>query len=102
MKDRESMVFGEVFDPTGAFEVTHRHAPRLADLKGKTIGELSDRVWEDFRTFPFIREQLQKRIPDLKIIPYPEFPNVYGIQEEMLIQVLEEKGCQGVIVGNAA
>ena len=102
MKDQESTISLEVFDPTGAFEVTDRHAPRLADLSGKTICELSDRVWEDDRTCPFIREQLQKRVPDTKIIPYTEFPNVYGVKDEALINALREKGCDGAIVGNAA
>jgi hypothetical protein len=102
MKNQESTISLEVFDPTGAFEVTHQHAPRLADLSGKTICELSDRVWEDDRTFPFIRDQLQKRVPEAKIIPYAEFPNVYGVKDETLIKTLREKGCDGAIVGNAA
>ena len=92
----------EVYDPTGGTEAVECHAPRLADLSGKTICELSDRVWEDFRTFPLIRELLQKRFPDAKIIPYTEFPSTYGVRAEVLSQVLNEKGCDAAIVGNAA
>jgi hypothetical protein len=102
MKNPETGISLDVFDPTGAFEVNYQHATRLGDLKGKTIAELSDRVWEDDRTFPFLREQLQKRIPEMKIIPYTEFPNVYGVTEEMLFKTLKEKGCDAAIVGNAA
>jgi len=102
MKGEESMISLEVYDPTGAIEVTEQHAPRLADLSGKTICELSDRVWEDYRTFPLIRELLQKRFPDAKIIPYTESPNVYGVEAEVLSKVVKEKGCDAVIVGNAA
>ena len=55
MKEKELVVHLEVYDPTGVIEVVSQHAPRLADLNGKTIGELSDWIWEDFRTFPAIR-----------------------------------------------
>jgi hypothetical protein len=93
----------EVYDPTGALEATESHAPRLTDLLGhKIICELSDRVWEDDRTFPFIRELLQKKFPDMTVIPYTRFPNVYGIKEDVLIKALKEEGCDAVIVGNAA
>jgi len=98
----EPVISTEVYDPTGIVEATESHAPRLADLKNKTIGELSDRVWEHDRTFALIRELLQKRFPDIKIIPYTEFPNVYGVEEDELIKKLKEKGCDAVIVGNAA
>ena len=92
----------EVYDPTGSIEITEIHAPRLAGLNGKTICELSDFTWEDYRTFPLIREQLQRRFPDVKIIPYTEFPLIYGIEADVLSKILKEKGCDGAIVGNAA
>ncbi|MFC1861805.1 hypothetical protein ACFLX6_00720, partial [Chloroflexota bacterium] len=40
----------EVYDPTGTIEITQLYAPRLADLSGKTICELSNSSWEDRRT----------------------------------------------------
>ncbi len=92
----------EVYNPTGTIEITQLYAPRLADLSGKTICELSNSTWEDQRTFPLIRELLQKRFPDLKIIPYTEFPGIYGVEAEVLTKALKEKGCDGAIVGNAA
>ncbi len=102
MKRGESTISVEVYNPTGTTEAVEQHAPRLADLKGATICELSDRVWEDYRTFPLLRELLQKRFPDAKIIPYTEFPSTYGIDADVLFKLLKEKGCDAVIVGNAA
>ncbi len=92
----------EVYDPTGTIEITHLYAPRLADLSGKTICELSNSTWEDQRTFPLIRELLKKRFPDVNIIPYTEFPGIYGVEADVLSKILIEKGCDGAIVGNAA
>jgi hypothetical protein len=42
----------EVYDPTGATEVTELHAPRLKTLAGKTICELWNDSWEGDRTKP--------------------------------------------------
>jgi len=102
MKGEISGVSLEVYDPSGTVEITQLYAPRLTDLSGKTICELSDLAWEDRRTFPLIRELLQKRFPDLKIIPYTEFPGIYGVEADVLAEAIGEKGCDGAIVGNAA
>jgi hypothetical protein len=91
----------EVYNPCGNIEVANVHAPRLGTLSGKTICELSDGIWEHARTFPRIRELLQKRLPDLKIIPYSELP-VGDIDIEGIGEVVKGKRCDGVIVGNAA
>ncbi len=92
----------EVYDPTGTIEITQLYAPRLEDLRGKTICELSNYEWQTARIFPAIREQLQKRFPDVNIIPYTEFPGIYGVGADVLSKVVREKGCDGAIVGNAA
>lgn len=102
MSRERSVVSLEVYEPTGAVGVTERHADRLADLSGKTICELSDFMWEDNRTFPPIRELLQKRFPDTKIIPYTEFPNIYSAAADVLTEAVRNSGCDAVIVGNAA
>jgi hypothetical protein len=91
-----------VFDPTGAIETGEPYAPRLDTLSGKTICEINHRGWDSPRIFPYIREQLQKRVPDVNIIPFTEFPNISEIQTDALHKLLKEKGCDGVIVGNAA
>ncbi|MCL2669435.1 MAG: hypothetical protein FWE89_02005 [Syntrophaceae bacterium] len=93
----------DVFDPTGAIEVTNLFAPRLSDLNGKTICELSNNSWEADRTFPAIRELLQKQFPGVKIVPYTEFPHGNRELESAtnIGDLVVQKGCQAVITGNA-
>ena len=92
----------EIFDPSGAVETTHLHAPRLDTLAGKTICELSNGSWWGDRTFPVIRELLQKQFPDVTIIPYTGFPEgVPRIETEGIGDIIAKRGCQAVIVGNA-
>ncbi len=94
----------EVLYPTGVIEVTQLHSARLPDLHDKTICELSNARWEAERTFPVIRQLLQKRFPDAKIIPFTEF--IVGKIEienaENIGEMMRKKGCQAVITGNAA
>ena len=93
----------QVHNPTGLLEVVQSHAARLGDLNGRTIGELSNGLWDDYRTFPFLRKQLQKRFPRLKIVPYTEFPiGSVEIDKDSVTQMLLAKGCEAVITGNAA
>lgn len=97
----EKVVF-ELYDPTGGFEVTQLHAPRLDSLHGKTICELSDDSWQAHRTFPAVRELLQRMYPTAKMIPYTEFPVGTGeIDTAKAADIVKKKGCQAVIVGNA-
>ena len=85
-------------------------APRLADLNGKTVGEIWNGVFKGDVTFPIIRKLLLKRYPGLKIIPYTEFPHVPGAdnpsaQRERarhVARLVEEKRCDAVIAGNGA
>ena len=102
MKSNETAFALEVYDPAGTVDLTEKHAPRLETLSGKTICELSDRMWEDSRTFPHIRKILQSRFPDAKIIPFTEFPGVYGVTDEALAEAVRKSGCDGTVVGNAA
>ena len=96
-----SQVILEVYNPTGGMGKTERHASRLDTLEGKTICELSNDKWQTQRTFPVIRELLQERFPTANIIPYTEFPSGDAIDTDSAANILAEKGCQGVIVGNA-
>jgi hypothetical protein len=92
----------KVYDPMGAIAVTQLFSPRLADLSGKTLCELSNDSWEASRTFPAIRELLQRQFPTTKIIPYTEFPKgTAAIDNDKIGDMVKAKGCQGVIVGNA-
>jgi len=97
------MVTLSVFNPGGNVEAAKSHAPRLSELNGKTICELSDGAWGDNRTFPLIRELLQKQFPTVKIIPYTQFPvggDKFDIDE--IGKIMKDKGCQAAIIGNAA
>lgn len=92
----------EVFDPTGAYEVTTVHAKRLDSLEGKTICEVSNGSWEDKRTFPLIRGLLQKQFPTAKFVPFDKFPvGTVQIQTKELVDAVKAAGCQAAIVGNA-
>ncbi len=93
----------QVHNPAGVVEVVQSHAARLPDLNGRTIGELSNGVWDDYRTFPFLRGELRKRFPGLKIVPYTEFPvGTVEIDKDSITEMLLQKGCEAVITGNAA
>lgn len=91
-----------VYDPTGAFEVTQSFANRVSDLNGKTICEVTDDDWQASRTFPVIRELLQKQFPTAKIVPFNDIPKlIVGQDIPNLEDSVKKAGCQAVIVGNA-
>ena len=93
----------DVYNPSGTFETVNSHAPRLDTLNGKTIGELSDGAYEAGRTLELIRRLLQERFPDIRIVPYTEFPvGMAEIDVDGIGEMVKNKGCHGVIVGNAA
>lgn len=100
----ENMLKLSVNNPSGVLETSLLHADRLDTLDGKIICELSNGSWQFNRIFPFVREQLKKRYPTVKILPYNE---VIGRRSELedleyVTKVLKEKGCQAVIAGMAA
>ena len=92
----------EVYNPAGNTQAVESHAPRLDTLAGKTICELSNGEWGSQRIFPAVRESLQKRFPDAKIIPFTEFPvGTEKIDNEAAIDMVVQRGGQAVITGNA-
>ncbi|MBI2907329.1 MAG: hypothetical protein HYX92_06725 [Chloroflexi bacterium] len=92
----------ELLNPCGIVEAPLRHAKRLESLAGKTVCELSNATWEPDRTFAAIREALQSKVPDAKIIPFTEFPTGNnGIDIDEIADLLQKKGCEAVISGNA-
>lgn len=93
----------EVFDPSGATEVSVLHAPRLQSLNGKTVALLSDDMWQAHRMLPMIREKLQSLYPDATFIPETEFPmGTRQMDTEETVDMLVERGVEAVIVGNAS
>lgn len=85
-------------------------APRLADLNGRTIGEIWNGVFKGDITFPVIRKVLQSRYSGLKIVAFSDFPHTHGSDNatqqreraRALALLAQEKGCDAVISGNGA
>jgi hypothetical protein len=98
----EGPVTLEVYNPTGSFQITQTFAPRLADLNGKMICEITNGSWEGDRTFPRIRQLLQRQFPTAKLVPFDQFPvldtkvDISGLED-----AIKKAGCQAAIVGNA-
>ena len=85
-------------------------APRLDTLAGKTIGEVWNGVFKGNQTFPILRKVLQQKYPDLKIVPYTEFPHAphsdnparqKALADEV-IAIARRQGCDALITGNGA
>ena len=95
----------EMFDPSGSAPDANKYqyAPRLSGLNGRTIGEISNRLWAADRIFPIIREALQQRFPDIKFVPYTEFPSGSDkiMDNEDLGELALIKGCDAVIGASA-
>ncbi|MBI4334523.1 MAG: hypothetical protein HY673_24975 [Chloroflexi bacterium] len=99
------MVTLEVFKPSGRTLAAghYDYAPRLADLNGKTIGELWNGLSGGDRTFPLIRQLLKSQIPGIKFLPYSEFAvGLSEIDNDDIGNIVAAKGCDAVIAGNAA
>ena len=96
----------EVFTPAGSGFGSNRYpySRRLEGLNGKTIGEISNRLWESDRMFPLLRDLLKQRFPDIKFVPYTEFPSGSDriIDNEDLAGLVLTKGCDAVIGIGAA
>lgn len=93
----------EVFDPSGATEVTRLHAPRLASLDGKTVAMISDDMWQSHRMLPLLKELLEARYDDITVIPETDFPmGNTAIDRDETVDMLVDRGVDAVIVGNAS
>ncbi|MEE8290660.1 MAG: hypothetical protein V3R80_04190 [Candidatus Tectomicrobia bacterium] len=92
-----------VFDPSGATEITRLHAARLDSLANKNIGMLSDDMWQAHRILPLISEYLQTNFPGLEVIPDTAFPRgSTAMDREETADMFVARGVDAVIVGNAA
>jgi hypothetical protein len=93
----------EIFDPSGATEITRLHAPRLPSLEGKTVAMLSDDMWQAHRMLPMLRELLGARFANVTVLPETEFPmGNSAIDRDETADMFVEKGVDAVIVGNAS
>ncbi len=93
----------EVFDPSGATEVTKLHAPRIDNLDDKTIGFISNDMWQAHRMLPLLREWLSENHPSSTLLPESEFPMGNTLMDtEEAVDLLEARGVDAVIIGNAS
>jgi len=80
---------------------TRAPEPRIADLNGKTIGELWDYLFRGEDIFPLVRAQLKARFPGIKFVTYDVFGNVHGPQQRAIVadvpKLLQQHGCDAVI-----
>ncbi|MBI2909496.1 MAG: hypothetical protein HYX92_17765 [Chloroflexi bacterium] len=99
----------EVLSPCGEPTVEKVSvSPRLSDLSGKTVCELWNGSFQGYATFPIVRELLRERYPDVKVIPYTEFPiqDLRGSTTQLLervdatVALAIQKGCDALISGN--
>ena len=93
----------EIFDPTGATEVTKLHAERLGSLSGKTIGFISNDMWQAHRMLPLLRDWISEHHPDTTLIAEDEVPmGSTEIDTEEAVDALEARGGDAVVVANAS
>ena len=93
----------ELIDPTGSTEVAHLHAARINDLSGKTVALLSDDMWQTHRMLPLLKQKLEARFADIRVLPETDFPmGTHGIDTEEAVDLLVAAKVGAVIVGNAA
>ncbi|GEM_PF-375715 len=96
-----SRVTLEVHDPGGRVESTHHGAPRLADLNDKKIGIVTSSLWEADRVLGLLKELLIEQSPTATFVHWDDLPSVEELDKRLVsIDVLREKGCQAIIVGN--
>jgi hypothetical protein len=96
-----------VYNPISNVTIKEEIAPRLGTLNGKTICELATtgaEYWRASSTFPIMRRLLEKRYPDVKFVPYTEFPDgrseKYPVPLDKIGELLKGKGCDAVLLGN--
>ena len=79
-------------------------APPLPDLRGKTIGAMK-RLFRADDTFPMIEALFKERYAGIKFIPNTEMPDMKvatPADELAFAKMLHAKGCDVLLVGNAA
>jgi hypothetical protein len=89
----------EVYDPSGATEVTVAFAKRLDTLEGKKIGLLSNGMWRADQALALLKDRFQERYPTSTLVHIPARER---IQSEEVIEAIAREGYDAVVVGNAA
>jgi hypothetical protein len=81
-------------------------AKRLDTLQGKTIGDIWNGVFRGDELFPALEEELQRRYPNIRFVPYKEFGNAFTAHEAKVFgelpAIAKKYGCDAFIVGVGA
>lgn len=96
-----------VSSPVSEVPIKSGNAPRFETLNGKTICE----VWATGHygadlTFPTIRKIVQEKYPEVKFVPFTEFPKgkpkatERWVPLDQVAETLRNKKCDAVLVGN--
>jgi len=105
------MVREHVVSPVGLSDTeTDVASKRLGDLNAKVIGEIWNGDFKGDVAFPLIRTRLLERYPDLKIIPFTEFPHTHVSDDPirqreragLIATLAKTMGCDAVISGIGA
>ena len=102
-KEPENVVL-TVFDPTGSVEITQEYAPRLDSYEGKTIAFVGNDMWEQKRMFEVIERRIRELYPSVTIIGAENFPQDTDKLTKVpngITEIMQEKGVDGAIIGNA-
>ena len=89
----------EVFDPSGIAEVSVPFASRLGSLEGKTIGLLSNQMWQAEKALKYLQDLLAERYPGARFLFIAAGAE---IQSDPTVAAIAREGCDAVIVGAAA
>ena len=77
--------------------------PRINDLAGKTIGQLSHGGFRDQEIRPLLEETLATRFSGIKFIDHSVFGYIHGVHGPAAVAALpdrlRENNCDAVIVG---
>lgn len=77
--------------------------PRMSDLAGKTIGQLSHGGFRDQEIRPILEETLAAQFSGIRFIDHEVFGYIHGVNGPAAVAALpaklKENGCDAVIVG---
>ena len=93
-----------VYDPSGKVAVTQQFTKRLDTLDGKTIAFLGNGMWEEERCFELLEKLMKEAYPTTTIITADNFPrhsDKLTPENNGIAAMMQERGVDGVIVGNA-
>ncbi len=107
---KEVLTLYEVVSPVGrAIIKAVSGEGHLDTLEGKTICQVWNREYRGDELFPLIAEELRRRYPKTKVIPYTDFPlddvpKWQAVKKDATgktySDLLKEKGCDAVMSGN--